>query len=208
MEEVVRVLRVDPKDCIRSILQDPALRDFSWSDCESIEQAPSVGEQHRLDVCVTVLDPADASGLSLAASRLMHDPSGMGWLVVVPAEASGDPERALEAGADECLLAPIDAVTLRRSILRLLNLRRLAARNRFLLETIRIMEDCRALAHCLEASQLYPLALELLLRATGRRRGFTLFLRDTPGQGRSAAVRGFSEVETARICRSLTDDQH
>jgi diguanylate cyclase (GGDEF)-like protein len=101
----------------------------------------------------------------------------------------------------------VDASTLERTGRRLLEDRRLVAENRFLRDTIRIMEDCRPLAHCLEPGQLYPMCLDLLMRATGRSRGIALFRREGLPQSDAVAVRGLPDERASRLCRILVDDK-
>ncbi|MCH2186725.1 GGDEF domain-containing protein [Myxococcota bacterium] len=79
----------------------------------------------------------------------------------------------------------------------------LASENRFLRDTIRIMEDCRSLAHCLEPTELYPMCIDLLLRAIHRERGLAVFRRGQGAQNDAFALRGFNDQEASALSRVL-----
>ena len=159
------------------------------------------------DLLVIALPTADLSRVRQALAWAAETAAGIRSLVIVEAASRAEINEVFEAGADECVVAPIDATALRRIVARLIDARESAIRSLFLHETIRIMEDCRPLAYCLEPGQLYPLTLDLLLRATSRRRGFTLFKRENVPQSDAVALRGFEAGETTPVCRTLLGDK-
>ncbi len=63
------------------------------------------------------------------------------------------------------------------------------------------------LAACLEAGQLHPLALDLLMRACGRGQGLAVFHREGPGKGLATAFRGFDEDQSDVLSAQLVDDK-
>ena len=159
------------------------------------------------DILVLALEGTDTAFVREAAECLSGINQDIPLLVVLEAATPAEINEVFEAGADDCLLAPIDGVFLRRTVARLLADRENSVRSRFLHETIRIMEDCRPLAYCLEPGQLYPLTLDLLLRATHRTRGFTLFKRENVPQSDAVALRGFEAGESSLVCRTLLGDK-
>ena len=159
------------------------------------------------DILVLALEGTDTAFVREAAECLSGIDQDIPLLVVLEAATPAEINDVFEAGADDCLLAPIDGVFLRRTVARLIADRENSVRSLFLHETIRIMEDCRPLAYCLEPGQLYPLTLDLLLRATHRTRGFTLFKRENVPQSDAVALRGFEAGENSLVCRTLLGDK-
>ena len=152
-----------------------------------------------------VVAAAPGGDTAALADAIRADETEACWLVVLGAEDVAARRALAEAGAAECVAgAGTDALL--RVAERLLDGQRLRAENRFLRETIRIMEDCRPLAHCLEPGQLYPMCLDLLMRATGRSRGIALFRREGV-QSDAVALRGLSDDQTPVICRTLLEDK-
>ena len=190
-----------------AVIASPELSDFEWIRYVSLDDIPPPGDAPHADVLITVQETGNPERSLDAAKGWIGRFPGVPWLALMSGGAAGDLESVFQAGASDYLLAPVDPSRLRHSIQRLLELRRLTDRNHFLADSLRIMEDCRELAQCLEPGQLYPLALEILLRATERQRGFVLYQRDGPGQGAAVAVRGFSDAETPEFCRRLINDK-
>jgi diguanylate cyclase (GGDEF)-like protein len=79
-------------------------------------------------------------------------------------------------------------------------LQQLEAENARLRDALRVLESCRVLTCCLEAGEVYPLALDLALAALGRARGVAVFRRPSAPLAECVAFRGFSE-EQARVLR-------
>ncbi|MDE0886351.1 MAG: diguanylate cyclase [Myxococcota bacterium] len=160
-----------------------------------------------IDVLVLDFANPDGEGVRRAAEWIGQASSGIRLLVVMDEGSAQEVDETFVAGADDCLVAPFGEASLRRSLKRLCDDRNTAIRSLFLHETIRIMEDCRPLAYCLEPGQLYPMTVELLLAATARRRGFTLFKRENVPQSDAVALRGFDQEDTSLICRTLLGDK-
>jgi two-component system cell cycle response regulator len=129
------------------------------------------------------------------------------WLLVLADEAATESSPPIAERAREILRAPVGDNSLREAVTRVLDVRGLRGENRRLREYIRIMEDCRPLAHCLEPGQLYPMALDLLLRAIDRSRGLAVFRRANVPNRDSVALRGFSDDEASAVCGSLLEDK-
>lgn len=206
MEDRTQILLVDPAAFLYEVTVNPAFSDIEWVRCSSIENRPSPGAAPETGMLITVHHRGETEILGDPATRSAELMPGVPWLAIATA-GSEQGERLVQAGADDYLLAPVETVRLRRSIDRFLEFRRLSVRNDVLVDRVRIMEDCHALAHCLEPGQLYPLALEILLRATEREKGFVLFQREGSEQGTAAAVRGFAELEAPELSRCLVNDK-
>ncbi len=184
-------------------------REEAWQVlfCPSLSDIAAGPGTAEADILVVELVSPDLSQVRAAAEWVGDPAMGQRLLVLLGRGSPQDVDAAFGAGADECLVAPFDEGGLRRALRRLGDERRVAIRSLFLHETIRIMEDCRPLAFCLEPGQLYPLTLDLLLRATGRFRGFTLFKRENVPQSDAVALRGFEAEDNALICRTLLGDK-
>ncbi|MCS5636018.1 MAG: GGDEF domain-containing protein [Myxococcota bacterium] len=184
-------------------------REAGWetvlhASLEEVSRDPRVGE---IDVLLVSLASVDSSLVRQAAEWVDERAQGIRLLVILEAARATEIDSVFVAGADECLVGSFDDRSLRRCIARLIDARRAAIRSLLLHETIRIMEDCRPLAYCLEPGQLYPMTLELILRATSRRRGFTLFKRENVPQSDAVALRGFEQEDTGLVCRTLLGDK-
>jgi len=175
--------------------------------CSSLSKIAGALRTAEADVLLVALPSADSSRVQEAADWVAEFGRGIRLLVVLDEASPVEVDEILAAGADDCLVAPFGDGLLRRSISRLIGQRRSSIRSLFLHETIRIMEDCRPLAYCLEPGQLYPMTLELILKATSRRRGFTLFKRENVPQSDAVALRGFGNEESSLVCRTLLGDK-
>ncbi len=175
--------------------------------CSRLSGIAGVLGTAEADVLLIALPSADSSRVREAADWVAESGRGIRLLVVLDEAGPDEVDEIFAAGADDCLVVPFGEALLRRSLSSLIGQRRTAIRSLFLHETIRIMEDCRPLAYCLEPGQLYPMTLELLLKATARRRGFALFKRENVPQSDAVALRGFGSEESSLVCRTLLGDK-
>jgi diguanylate cyclase (GGDEF)-like protein len=154
-----------------------------------------------------VIAEAHAGGpdLDLVEDVIISGGGRADWILVLAEGGASPPPGPIVERARESLCMPVDDTALREAVTRVLKVRSLRGENRRLREIIRIMEDCRPLAHCLEPGQLYPMALDLLLRALDRRRGVAVFRRANVPQSDAVALRGFDEDAASRVCRSLLE---
>jgi len=203
-----RVAAIDAEEGLRERLR-AAGEEAGWetsfhSSLGGVLEDPAF---EQIDVLLVYQASIDPSIVRRAADWVDERNQGTRLLVTIEAAAPAEVDSAIEAGAHECLVGPFDHGSLRRCVARLIEQRRADLRSLLLHETIRIMEDCRPLAYCLEPGQLYPLTLELLLRATSRQRGFTLFRRDNVPQSDAVALRGFEQEDNGVVCRTLLGDK-
>lgn len=198
---------VGPSGRIRDVASALARPDDLLA-CSDASEASAQLRGAGADLVVVELDADDATARAALTAAIRSDPTAARWLVLRRGEGRFDPVGG-EAGERlvECLPATTDVEVLVRAGAALLEEQRLRAENRFLRETIRIMEDCRPLAHCLEPGQLYPMCLDLLMRATGRGRGIALFRRDGVPQSDAVALRGIPESHASAVCRIILEDK-
>ena len=128
-------------------------------------------------------------------------------LIVTAADSVETAVAALRMGACDVLQKPLEAEPLRRAIEQVLMRREQLAQNQRLRDAVRTLESCRTLAGCLEPGEVYPVALDLLLAASGRSRGLGLFRRRTPPQNDGIAFRGLSESQAQCLRRILVDEK-
>ena len=138
--------------------------------------------------------PAEISRLRAA---IEGGPRGACWLILLEDDAEIDVTGL--GPRVEVQPSQLEDDSLVEIGLRLIQEMDLLAENRFLRDTIRIMEDCRALAHCLEPTELYPMCLDLLLGAVGRERGVAVFRRGQGAQNDAFALRGFDDDEASAL---------
>jgi diguanylate cyclase (GGDEF)-like protein len=114
---------------------------------------------------------------------------------------------ALRMGATDYLRKPVQKDELARVVERTIAKRRLLADNARLRDELATLEACRALTPCLEAGEVYAVALDLLLRTLSRWRGLALFHRASMSVSDAVAFRGFSETEASRMRQALVHDK-
>jgi diguanylate cyclase (GGDEF)-like protein len=102
-------------------------------------------------------------------------------------------------GAADYLIKPIQPESLALIVERILSQRRLLAENERLRETLTTLESCRTLMRCLDPSELYAVALDLLLHSLRRKRGLALFHRGAIPISDGVAFRGFHENDAKRL---------
>jgi diguanylate cyclase (GGDEF)-like protein len=83
----------------------------------------------------------------------------------------------------------------------------LEAENARLRAALRLAEACRSLTLCLEAGEVYPLALDLALGALGRTRGVAVFRRPSAPLAEGLAFRGFGEAEAGALREGLAAEK-
>jgi diguanylate cyclase (GGDEF)-like protein len=127
--------------------------------------------------------------------------------VLVTAHASVESAvDALRMGAADYLQKPVQPTQLRAVVDRILSHKRLVVENEKLRGAVQTLESCRTLLHCLDAGEVYEVALDLLLAASVRQRGLVLFRRTQAPGSDGVAFRGFPE-EQARELRELLVEQ-
>ncbi|MBW2272311.1 MAG: GGDEF domain-containing protein [Deltaproteobacteria bacterium] len=151
------------------------------------------------DVDLVILDaPREGIQVGEFAEQLGREHPGVDLLVLGSAALDEHVVRELDARGIE-LHRSAGRFALVRAVERILEERRLARENRRLRDSLHVLERCRELTPCLEAGQVYPLTLDLLLEALSRSRGVALFHRTFVPESEAVAFRGFSEGDAQRL---------
>lgn len=206
IEQRARVLWVGAGKRARDVASALA-RPGDLLSCSDLDEAVSSLREVGADLVLVEWSIGDPAARDALLAAIGADPTDARWLILTDSDDPVDRDELCAEGVAECLPDTTDRSTVLRVARRLLEDSRLQAENLFLRDTIRVMEDCRPLANCLEPGQLYPMCLDLLMRATGRTRGIALFRREAVSQSDAVALRGLSDDQAARLCRILQDDK-
>jgi diguanylate cyclase (GGDEF)-like protein len=203
-EPRARVLVVDDSRLIQEMARDALVGCARVECCASAEEALSALDREPADLVLSDLEMQGLSGLDLL-ERVRRNHPGTEF-VLVTAHASVDSAvGALRMGAADYLQKPVQPPQLVRVVERLLSHRKLLQENDRLRGALRTVESCRTLLNCLEAGEIYAVALDLLLPALSRKRGLALFRRsDLPGSD-GVAFRGFSEDDASTLRELLAE---
>jgi len=166
--------------------------------CADGAEAIRVLEQGPADVIVSDLTMPGMTGLQLL-ERVRREHAGTDLVLLTGYASVESAVQALRMGAADYLTKPAPEEGLRRAVEQLLLRRRLLEENRQLRDALRTVDACRALSPFLDPGEVYPVVLDLVLSATGRRRGLAVFRRSQGAMSDGTAFRGFSEGEEAHL---------
>ena len=199
-----QVIVVDDSRLLRELAQDALAPVCRVVGCGSSEEALERLEEQRFDLVVSDLQLPGLSGLELLERvRRRHPETDF---VLSTAHASVDSAvEALRMGAADYLQKPVSAEQLQAVVERILSRRRLVAENERLRGTVRTLDSCRLLLHCLDPEEVYAVALDLLLREAGRSRGLALFTRASLPGSDGVAFAGFDDATATRLREQLVD---
>ncbi len=197
-----RVLCVDDSRLTREQVRD-ALGDRVDLECvESGEAAIQALERRPADLVLSDLQMQGMSGLALL-DRARRIAPGVPFVLLTAHATIDSAVEALRHGATDYLQKPIQPEHLVSVVERVLAHQRLLRDNERLRSSVRTLESCRSLMHCLDPGEVYAVALDLLLPALGRNLGLALFRRtEMPGSD-GIAFRGFDEVAATELQRRL-----
>ena len=181
--------------------------------CAGGEEALGALQREPADLVISDLTMPRVSGLDLL-ERINRDHPGTD-VVFLTANATVDSAvEALRRGAFDYLQKPIQPPTLAHTVQRALTQRWLAREHERLegaVEQLRLAREtadaCLELTRCLDAGEVYPKALEVLLRATQQRRALALFRRASDVVSDGVAFRGFEEGQARELRRLLVDEK-
>jgi len=189
---VARVVVVDDNRMIREIARDALGGSVRLECCADAEAALEALEREPSDLVISDLNMPGMSGIELL-ERVRREHPGTEFVLLTANATVESAIGALRMGAADYLTKPIQPETLARIVDRILAQRRLVAENARLRETLTTVESCRTLMRCLDPSELYSVALDLLLKTLGRRRGLALYRRGAVPLADCIAFRGFDE---------------
>ncbi len=172
--------------------------------CANAREALAALEREPAELVLSDLEMPGPSGLRLLQQVRREHPGTE--LVLLTGHASVESAvEALRMGAADYLRKPIDPDELVLVVQRTLERSRLLRENVRLRDVLGTIEACRALTPCLDPGEIYPTALDLVLRSISRARGLALFHRAIPSRADGVVFRGFSEAEETSLRRALVE---
>jgi len=201
-----RVLVVDDDRLLREMARD-ALADLARVECcESAEAALEALDREPADLVLSDLVMPGLSGVQLL-ERVRREHPGSDVVLLTGYATVESAVGALRLGAADYLSKPLTRDALAVAVERILTRRRLEAENERLRSALRTVESCRTLVRCLDAGELYAVALDLVLHALGRERGLALFRRESLLRSDAMAFRGIGEHEANRLREVLVGEK-
>ena len=171
-----RVLVVDDDQFQRELVREILAERAEIETCADADEALRALASRPFDLILSDLRMPGRSGLGLLQSVLRDHP-GTDFVLLTANASVASAVEALRMGATDYLEKPVRAEDLILALERALGRRRLLAENRKLRGELDLYQSCRLLSGCLEPEDLFAMALDLVLRAVGLRRGFALYRR-------------------------------
>ena len=200
-----RVLVVDDDRLIREMTRDALVQEgFRVATAASGREALSrLGDEGPFDLVITDLSMREMDGLELLERVKRASPRTE--VIVLTGYASLESAlQAMRLGAADYLRKPVSAPEITYGVKRTLLRRRLIDENESLRGSIQAFEAARPLASCLESGDVLPLALDILLRVTGRTRALGRLVDLPSHTGEGLELRGFSAERGADL-RALVE---
>ena len=201
-----RVLVVDDSRLIREMVSDALASIAEVECCATAEEALSALEREAAQVVVSDLEMPGLSGLDLLERVRRRHPSTD--FVMLTGNATVDNAiGALRMGASDYLRKPLQPEEVALAVDRLIGRRRLLEDNERLREVLNLVEACKALARCLEAGEVYAVALDMMLHSLSPTRGFALFRRTAVPMSDGVAFRGLDEHQASALRGILVSEK-
>lgn len=202
-----RVLVVDDDRLIREMTRDALVQEgFRVATAASGREALSrLGDEGPFDLVITDLSMREMDGLELLERVKRASPHTE--VIVLTGYASLESAlQAMRLGAADYLRKPVSAPEIAYGVKRTLLRRRLIDENESLRGCIQAFEAARPLASCLESGDVLPLALDIVLRVTGRSRAVARLVDLPSHAGEGLELRGFA-TERGQELRALVEAQ-
>jgi len=187
-----RVLVVDDDRLIREMTRDALVQEgFRVATAASGREALSrLGDEGPFDLVITDLSMREMDGMELLERVKRASPHTE--VIVLTGYASLESAlQAMRLGAADYLRKPVSAPEITYGVKRTLLRRRLIDENESLRGCIQAFEAARPLASCLESGDVLPLALDIVLRVTGRTRAIARLVDLPSHAGEGLELRGF-----------------
>jgi diguanylate cyclase (GGDEF)-like protein len=201
-----RVVVVDDSRLIREIAYDALSDRLAVECCEDAEAALEALSREPADLVISDLEMPGLSGIELL-ERVRREHPGTEFVLLTANASVESAIGALRLGAADYLIKPVQPDALIIVVDRILAQRALVAENARLRDTLTTLESCRTLMRCLDAGELYSVALDLLLHSLGRSRGLALFRRGAVPLSDGVAFRGFTEGDASSIREALVGEK-
>jgi diguanylate cyclase (GGDEF)-like protein len=195
-----RVVVVDDNRLIREIARDALAGQVRLECCMDAEAALEALAREPADLVISDLNMPGMSGIELLECVRREHP-GTDFVLLTANATVESAVGALRMGAADYLIKPVQPDALALIVERLLAQRQLLVENERLRETLTTLESCRTLMRCLDPSELYSVALDLLIHTLRRERGLVLYRRGSIPLSDGIAYRGF----TPDVGRGLRD---
>ncbi len=195
-----RVLVVDDDRLIREMTRDALVQEgFRVATAASGREALSrLGDEGPFDLVITDLSMREMDGLELLERVKRASPRTE--VVVLTGYASLESAlQAMRLGAADYLRKPVSASEITYGVKRTLLRRRLMDENLSLRGRIQAFEAARVLAACLESGDVLPLALDIVLRLTGRSRAVGRLVELAAHTGEGVEIVGFSPEQLTAL---------
>jgi two-component system, cell cycle response regulator len=202
-----RVLVVDDDRLIREMTRDALVQEgFRVATAASGREALSrLGDEGPFDLVITDLSMREMDGMELLERIKRASPHTE--VIVLTGYASLESAlQAMRLGAADYLRKPVSAPEITYGVKRTLLRRRLIDENESLRGCIQAFEAARPLASCLESGDVLPLALDIVLRVTGRTRAVARLVDLPSHAGEGLELRGFA-TERGQELRALVEAQ-
>jgi two-component system, cell cycle response regulator len=197
-----RVLCVDDSRLTREQVRDALGDRFDLECVDSAEAALTALEREPADLVLSDLQMEGMSGLALL-DRARRIAPGVPFVLLTAHATVDSAIQALRHGATDYLQKPIQPDHLIAVVERVLAHQNALRDNERLRNSVRTLESCRMLMHCLDPGEVYAVALDLLLPALGRNLGLALFRRSEMPGSDGIAFRGFDEVAATELQRRV-----
>jgi len=205
-QPLARVVVVDDDRLTRELARDALEPTVRVECCESAELALEALGREPADLVLSDLNMAGISGVDLL-ERVRREHPGTDFALLTADASVESAVRALRMGAADYLFKPIRPEELALVVDRILARRRLLEENERLRDALRTAESCQTLMRCLDASEIYSVALDLLLGTLPCPRGLALFRRATIPLSDGVVFRGFGEDEAGRLRAALIENK-
>jgi len=201
-----RVVFVDDNRLIRELARDALDGQVRVECCVDAEEALEALHRAPADLVISDLNMPGMSGIELL-ERVRREHPGTEFVLLTANATVESAVGALRMGAADYLIKPIQPENLALIVERILAQRRLLAENERLRDTLTTLESCRTLMRCLDPSELYAVALDLLLHSLQRRRGVALFRRGSIPISDGFAFRGLEENDAKQLRDALVGEK-
>lgn len=202
--EPSRVLFVDDDRLQRELARDSLSGSVRLECCGSAEEALASLARRPAALVISDVTMPGASGLDLLRQvRRLHP--GTDFVLVSGHASVESAVEALRMGAADYLLKPVQWEELGLVVERVLMRRHLVEENTRLRGSLDIVESCQVLASCLDAGDVYAVALDLALRTTERERGIALYYRSSLRLHDGIEARGYEEEAVTRLRAALSE---